>query len=252
MSAPNSLTIKIQWPAFQQRLSRLANTFSDLKTTLTQKWTLLQEKTQDLVSTLSETKRSALVIGSRFKKDNLKQKFGKGFLFIFLVVIVFFGVRFAMSRTAKSAGGEQLGVVSNTGTLTTSVGREFSFKVYDKNKKLADPVKYTITTAQLTKQIIIQGQKATAVSGRNFLIINLKLVNDYNDSLFLNTRNYIRVQPEGTQDKLAPEIHNDTVEVQPLSTKLTRVGLPVDEGVKNFTLYVGELEGEKTEIPISF
>jgi hypothetical protein len=124
--------------------------------------------------------------------------------------------------------------------------------VYDKDKALADPISYTISSAQLTKQIIIKGQRATAVKGRTFLILNLKLVNSFNQSLFLNTRNYVRVQPVGSNDKLAPEIHNDTVEVSPISTKLTRIGLPVDETVKEFTLFIGEIDGEKQEIPIKF
>ena len=136
--------------------------------------------------------------------------------------------------------------------MTVPIEKEFSFKVYDKDKALSDPISYTITNAQLTKQIIIKGQRATAVKDRTFLIFNLKLVNKFNQSLFLNTRNYVRVQQAGSQDRLAPEIHNDTVEVQPLSTKLTRIGLPVDESAKEFTLYVGELEGDKQEIPIKF
>ncbi len=104
----------------------------------------------------------------------------------------------------------------------------------------------------MTNQIIIKGQRATAVVGRQFLIINLKLVNDSNKSLFLNTRNYVRVQPQGSSDKLAPEIHNDTVEIQPSSTKITRIGLPVNKEVNEFTIFIGELEGDKEEIAIKF
>lgn len=175
-----------------------------------------------------------------------------GILVALLFVIGALGVgwRAVKGRTAATSGTQSSGVAPDA--LTTSVEREFSFNVYDQQKELSDPVRYTITTAQLTKQIIIKGQKANAVNGRTFLILNLKLVNDFDKSLFLNTRNYLRVQPAGTDDRLAAEIHNDTVEVQPLSTKLTRIGLPVDDGIKDFTLYVGELEGEKEAINITF
>lgn len=179
-----------------------------------------------------------------------KKKFGKLVLAVVIIGVVYAGWRM-QTQTAAQTNTNSLGETTMA-TLTTPIEREYLFAVYDKNKKLADPIKYVISDAQLTKQIIIKGQKATAVAGRSFLIINLKLINEFDQSLFLNTRNYIRVQPAGETDKLAPEIHNDTVEVQPLSTKLTRIGLPVDEGIKEFVLYIGELDGEKQEIPITF
>lgn len=175
------------------------------------------------------------------------------------VIVLFFiaglsavaSYRIISINRANAVNGSQLGATTEN-ALTVNLDREFSFNVYDQTKELSDPVRYVISSAQLTKQIIIKGQKANAVKGRTFLIINLKLVNDFDKSLFLNTRNYVRVQPSGTDDRLAPEIHNDTVEVQPLSTKLTRIGLPVDESVREFTIYAGELEGEKEAFTFSF
>ncbi len=191
--------------------------------------------------------RERVVSGS---KTILNRKKVSSLLLVLIVgAVLIVGVRFALSRSVSKS---VLSTVSAPDAITVPVEREFSFKVYDQNKQLSDPVRYIITSAQLTKQIIIKGQKANAVSGRMFLILNLKLVNDFDKSLFLNTRNYIRIQPLGTQDNLAPEIHNDTVEAQPLSTKLTRIGLPVDERIKEFTLFVGELEGGKEAINIRF
>lgn len=178
-----------------------------------------------------------------------RKKVGSLILLLIIGGVLLVGVRYTLSRSVSKS---VLSTTTAPDAITVPVEREFSFQVYDKDKQLSDPVRYVITSAQLTKQIIIKGQKANAVSGRTFLILNLKLVNDFDKSLFLNTRNYIRVQPAGTQDKLAPEIHNDTVEAQPLSTKLTRIGLPVDEKSKEFTLFVGELEGAKEAISIKF
>ena len=205
-----------------------------------------------LETEVQSTPRSGSVFSS--KKPGFNKK--KISTFLFFVIVggaVAVGVRSIITQkiSPKVNEGAQLGEQSGE-SATVSVDREFSFKVYDKDKKLADSIKYTINTAQLSKQIIIKGQKATAVKGRTFLIINLKLVNESQKSLYLNTRNYLRVQPVGTADKLAPEIHNDTVEVQPLSTKLTRIGLPVDDSQKEFKLLVGEIEGKKDEISLKF
>lgn len=208
---------------------------------------------QNQISSLFSAFRSSLKhtqnsVGSHTKSILSKKKFGTILLIVIVGLLIMASVRMAISRVRNS---EQLGPVSAE-ALTTPVEREFSFIVYDKDKQLSDQVRYAITIAQLTKQIIIKGQRATAVKGRIFLILNLKLVNEFDKSLFLNTRNYVRVQPSGTKDRLAPEIHNDTVEVQPLSTKITRIGLPVNETDKVFTLYVGELNGYKEEITIKF
>lgn len=213
--------------------------------------TVLREKLSTLFDAVASAFQSTAERTYSVRRAVFNRKKIGTFLFVAIVAVaVLAGIRLALSRTATSAGS-QTGPVS-ADAITVPVEREFSFNVYDKDKKLSDPVKYTLTSAQLTKQIIIKGQKATAVKGRTFFILNLKLVNEFDESLFLNTRNYIRVQPAGSPDKLAPEIHNDTVEVQPLSTKLTRIGLPVDENTKEFTLFVGELEGAKEEIAIKF
>lgn len=210
---------------------------------LRQKFSLLFSGLADSSFTFQRT------TASRFKGMFSKKKIGT-FLFLTIIAVsLFTALRLVLNR-----GNIQSSQVlpMSTDVQSVPVEREFSLQVYDKDKKLSDQIRYVITNAQLTKQIIIKGQKATAVKGRIFLILNLKLVNEFNNSLFLNTRNYVRVQPFGAQDKLAPEIHNDTVEVQPLSTKLTRIGLPVNEENKEFTVFVGEIDGQKEEINIKF
>lgn len=211
----------------------------------------LQEKLATLFSNFSVVGvgiNSSSSAGTSHKIRSLFSKKRIGSYIFFLLVIggVIFGI-FAVISRAKSVS-----LAAPAFTKTADVNRDFEFPVYDKDKQLADPIKYTITTAQLTNRIIIKGQGATAASGRQFMILSLKLVNPSNKSLFLNTRNYVRIQPKGSEDKLAPEIHNDTVEIQPLSTKMTRIGLPVNESDREFTLFVGEINGEKQEVPVSF
>lgn len=211
----------------------------------------LREKLSILFNSVSAAMHATSErLGTQRKAIFNKKKIGTIVFVLIVAVAVISGIRVALSTAMKSTVSQNASVAADA--ITVPIEREFSFNVYDKDKKLSDPVKYTLTSAQLSKQIIIKGQKATAVKGRTFLILNLKLINEFDKSLFLNTRNYVRVQPAGTTDNLAPEIHNDTVEAQPLSTKLTRIGLPVDENVKEFTLFVGELDGQKEQIVVTF
>ncbi|MGI5827629.1 MAG: hypothetical protein ACOX6V_01250 [Patescibacteria group bacterium] len=114
-------------------------------------------------------------------------------------------------------------------------------------------VDYTIENAELVDEIIIGGQRARAVSGRMFLILNLKITNTNNQGIQINTRNFVRVARETIPDEwLAPDIHNDPVEVQAVSTKQTRVGFPVSSTDQAFTLRVGPIDGEKNDINLSF
>lgn len=183
------------------------------------------------------------------KKIITKKRVGTAIFILLVLSGVVFGLRFVIFQANRS---RTLGISTNFQTKLAAINREFSFAAYNADKKIADPIKYTLLDAQLTNRIVIKGQGATSANGRLFLILNLKLVNDTNSSKYINTRNYIRVAPKGLQDRLAPEIHNDTVEIQPLSTKLTRVGLAVNSTDSEFTLFVGEIEGEKEEINISF
>lgn len=132
-----------------------------------------------------------------------------------------------------------------------TLNREFAFSLKDDKGKEISKVKYIVESAELDDEIIVKGQRATAVKGRTFLIINLKLKNDYTKGIQINTRDYIRLTVNDSQEQLAPDIHNDPVQVQAISTKYTRVGFPINENSKNLTLHVGEIEGTKNTIKLN-
>jgi hypothetical protein len=105
--------------------------------------------------------------------------------------------------------------------------------------------------AELRDEIIVKGKQATAIKGRTFLIVNLKITNDFDKTITINTRDYVRLTVNKNSEKLAPDIHNDPVEIQADSTKYTRVGFPIDDTDKDLTLTVGEINGPKQTIKLN-
>ncbi len=136
---------------------------------------------------------------------------------------------------------------------TVPINRSFAFNITNEAGHELGKIDYTLDSAELRNEIVIKGQTATAVKGRRFLIINLKLKNDSKLALTLNTKDYVRLSVNGNQtDRLAPDIHNDPVEVQAISTKLGRVGFPISDTDSKLKLYLGEVNGNKTIVDLKF
>lgn len=200
----------------------------------------------------------------RFKMPsfNLKDKFNKrNMKFILPVVLGLIVIAAIVSFVrslpdAQSRPVDSTQSVSSTNPLATiQLDKKFDFPLKDANGKNVGSFEYVIQSAQLQKQIIIQGQRATAIPGRIFLILNLKLTNSQKQAIQLNTRDYLRLVVASNQsEQLAPDIHNDPVEVQAISTKYTRVGIAIDEkdAKKKVELKVGEIDGTKQNIDLNF
>lgn len=166
----------------------------------------------------------------------------------------FFGDTAAVSgmATKATATGSTKQLAVEKPKAEQSLNRVFSFPLKDQTGKEVSKFTYELQSAELRNQIIIKGERATAVKGRTFLIVNLKITNNYSKSIQLNVRDYVRLSLNGSAEKLAPDVHNDPVEVQAISTKYTRVGFPINDTDKNLMLYVGEIAGKKESIPLNF
>ncbi len=130
------------------------------------------------------------------------------------------------------------------------LNRQFLFPLKGTDGKEVSKLKFSLQNSELRDEIIIKGQKATAVQGRTFLILNLKITNDYNKAIQINARDYLRLQVNNSSEKLAPDIHNDPVEIQAISTKYTRLGFPINDIDKNLLLQVGEITSGKEYIKL--
>ena len=165
-----------------------------------------------------------------------------------LILVVLFGIVFVGIRILSSRKAPKPTVQGATSVQKhQDINKEFTFPV-DTNTKM----KFVVENAELDNQIVIKGQEASAVPGRTFLIISLKITNDFNQSIQINTRDYVRLTVNKNENELlAPDIHNDPVEVQAISTKYTRVGFPVNTSDHDFVLQIGEIKGDKQKISLN-
>lgn len=149
----------------------------------------------------------------------------------------------ATTQTAQIAGP----------VAVTAVNKTFAIPLTNEKKEKIADLNYEIESAEIRKEILVKGNKATAIDGRAFLILNLKIANQSEMGINVNTRNYLRLATNGnTNEWLAPDIHNDPVEVQAISTKKTRIGFPINEADQNLVLQFGDITGEKEQISLNF
>jgi hypothetical protein len=198
------------------------------------------------------------VNNKQYNVRNSFRKFKKSFFIpLGLILVVVVGVlAFALTRNSDQSSGV-LGANDNRIEVSKPIAeqkieKDFSFPLKDGAGKEVSKVKYKILNAELRDEVIVNGKRATAIKGRMFLIINLKITNDYTKTIQVNTRDYVRMSVNKNGENLAPEIHNDPVEIQASSTKYTRIGFPINDTDKDLTLSVGEIEGKKDTIKLNF
>lgn len=189
--------------------------------------------------------------------DNTSKKLKKNkFLFILVaaIVVLVLTVVFASNRkniSGTNALGQQR-VLLNDAKSQEVLNKKFEFPIRDANGKEVTKIVYLIQNAELRDQIVVKGQRADAIAGRMFLILNLKLTNDYTKTIALSTRDFVRLSVNGSKEKMAFDIHNDPVEVLAGSVKVTRLATAINTTDKDITLLVGEISGPKQTIKLQF
>ena len=218
---------------------------------------LFYEEIRQEIPQVSASFVSKLKVGfqnslQRIKNSNFPwRRFGKkagiGALALLAILLIIAGGR----KLFSSASGNTSKVEVMGAKASQEINREFSFPLKNDKGEEVNKIKYVIETADLRDEIIVKGQRATAVKGRTFLIIGLKITNEHNQAIQINSRDYIRLILNGNEGELlAPDIHNDPVEVQAISTKLTRVGFPINDSDRALVLLVGEINADKQKIPL--
>ncbi len=201
------------------------------------------------------------VSGHQGKSQNFKRTLkrnSKNIAYVGVVLLVVLIVVFAFRRvTSIAKSGDSSSVLGNQANApgakkSLTLNKEFSFPLKDNAGKEVSKIKVMTLSAEERDVIYLKGRRATALNNRTFLILNMKITNDYAGTIQLNTRDYFRLSVNNSSEKLAPDIHNDPVEVQASSTKYTRVGFPINNTDKKLLLQVGEVNGTKQTIPLQF
>ena len=150
---------------------------------------------------LNSTGSTGSNIGFQFKKIKRFFKNSKTMPFIIIGVIVLVLLLVVFRNLSRHAVMGQTPTVatSPTGQIsiakpleTETLNKNFQFPLNNASGQQVSQIQYNIQSAELDNQIIVQGQIATAVQGRVFLIINLNITNNYDKYIQLNTRDYVR------------------------------------------------------------
>lgn len=187
------------------------------------------------------------------RRSGMLPKFGfKSAMLTIIVIIVLVLIAYAAGKLSapKATIIDTRSSVPEVKSQQT-INKTFDFSVKDEKGIEITKIKLVFESADLQDQLILQGQKASAIKGKTFLIINFSLSNSSNKYIQLNSRDYVRLVGNNGE-MIAPDIHNDPIQIQPISTKESRLGFPVDDTIKNFTFSVGEIDGKKTKVTLSF
>ncbi len=188
----------------------------------------------------------------RFRNPKIKKYSIYAVAAVIIIGFLFLVVKFNPFASKNSQASSNNKTVIQGALATQPLNKEFKFPLKDDQNATVGEIKYTIENAEIRDEIVVQGRKASAVAGRTFLILNLKITNDSNKTISMNTKDYVRLFVNGNESEpLSPSIHNDPVVVDAISVKPTRVGFAINESDKKLQIKVGEIKGEKQTIDLT-
>lgn len=197
--------------------------------------------------------QTSLFLRSIFQRVFVKRNLPMG-IFALIVLVGLTGLIFGLYKVItnnKDTKSTQIEVAP--AKATTSLNKEFTFPLKNEKGNEVSKIKYVVESAELRNEIIVKGQRAKSIKGRIFLILNLKIVNDFKQKIEIQTADYVRLSINDNKEVwLAPDTHSDPVAIQAISTKYTKIGFAVNESNKDLILRIGEINGEKQELSVKF
>jgi hypothetical protein len=171
---------------------------------------------------------------------------------------IYLGVAFvvvvALIINGNILGRKPANSISKAQTVTYNVDKSYDFPALNNQGKATTyKIKFKVTSAEKTNQVIVNDKVYTAKNDKLFLILNLELKNDASQPLNILPGDLVRIAYNGDEDnKYAPDLHNNLVAIAAISTKLDRIGFVIPQNTKDIKLYIGELEGKKETVEVHF
>ncbi len=180
------------------------------------------------------------------RKINLKKLVT--ILVVFLLVI--FGASKIVSKIRNPQAKNQ--TETNRPSQKITLNKSFEFIALDSSKDEEEKIEMTLTTAEITNEVLVQDKTFRSKDDKAFLIVNLELKNDNERQLNIFPGDLVRLTVGGEDKKFAPDLHNNVVLIRPISTKIDRLGFVIQTGAKNLKLLVGAVDAKKETVPLNF
>jgi len=169
----------------------------------------------------------------------------KWVVLVAVVLVAGFFVRSRFAASAESGSGEVAGAEAEH-----MVGQAFFFQGRSAEGLLTDQsLELEFVNVAKQEEVLIRGQRAQAKNGKVFLVFEIALRNNTDQVLYLDPVDLVR-WIETEKDYVAPQVSQGNLEVRPQSTKKSNLGFVVPDAQKDFSLQVGELDGEKSTFEI--
>lgn len=163
-----------------------------------------------------------------------------------VILIVLFSI-FKKDNKSTNSSGVQSIVEKNVPTV--QIVKNFNFQAIDAEKEMHD-VTLSVVQAELKSEVKVKGEARKPSSGNSFLLLRLEIDNKDPERVAFSSADHIRLEADGK--KYAPDFHNGNVVIDPISVKKDLVAFIVPDSQKSFKFIIGELEGEKQELEVSF
>ncbi|MBL7159334.1 hypothetical protein ISS85_02585 [Candidatus Microgenomates bacterium] len=181
-----------------------------------------------------------------------KLTFSKLFKLLIILAILFIGYQLIVRpRLFQKPFFSQKTTSISSVIAITDVKKSFEFEAIVVKGKGAERIVFTIVSAELKEEIKVKGESRKVNEGKQFLLLRLEIENDTTEKLAMITSDLIRLV-DNEDKKYAPDFHNATVVIDPLSVRKDLVSFIVDAKLKSFKLLVGGLEKEKETVEINF
>lgn len=169
---------------------------------------------------------------------------------VIIVLVLIFIVR-PKGNAIQNETSNQTQDLQSTVRAAQTINKEYEFPLKNSKGAEVSKFKYTVEKVEITDSLRSKDGKVNPGAGKTFLVVTLKITNPYEKTIQINTKDYIRLSKDNNQDELlAPDLHNDPVEIQAISTKSVKIAFYVLKTSKDFVLQVGEITEDKDKIEL--